>query len=435
MDWRIRRSGFIGLLPNPLAVDTMLATGIKPARVMPKQFYLDTSRVASNGARTGIQTVVRGLLAGLSSRRCVAHALRWSFEEACLTPLSPEWELNIGRTRRKKPYLPIPSLVRPKYWPLWARTRGMDYKAPLHEHPTHAEHLNGRWLILPELMDGPGARLAADYARRHGMRVAAIFHDAIAWLHPEVVLHWTREQHADYMRALAELDAVIAVSEQSAGEFTEFLRSQSLPMPPVRACSLSAQVLDQERETRLKETMGDTIKILCVSTLEPRKNHALLIRAFEEACRKVGSPKLELHLVGCVYAAGEIGEAVRMAAVKTAAIFWHGGVSPEELRNFYRECDFTVFASWIEGFGLPVVESLWFGRPCLCSDQGVMAENAKGGGCLTVNMRDAGALADGMVRLASRPEFRRELGEQALRRELKTWDDYAGEILGILEGV
>jgi glycosyltransferase involved in cell wall biosynthesis len=86
----------------------------------------------------------------------------------------------------------------------------------------------------------------------------------------------------------------------------------------------------------------------------------------------------------------------------------------------------------LEGFGLPVIESLWFGRPCLCANFGVMAENARGGGCLTVDVRDAKALAAALLELAGNPARRRQLALEATRRRLKTWDDYATEVLSQL---
>ncbi|MGB8355705.1 MAG: glycosyltransferase [Chthoniobacteraceae bacterium] len=398
--------------------------------------YLETGNTARVGARSGIPTVVRGLLAGLDSRKCDAHPVRWSFNEAALTPLKPKWESNLDRPGVKKPLLPLSSLGQPRSWPLWMRTMGMDYKAPIHLHPSHDSKLEGSWLILPELLQGQHIRLIADYAKKHGMRVAGIFYDAIPWLHPELVLHRTASDHGDYMSALAGLDAVIAISNQSARDFTDFTRLKNLPPPTVYACNLAAQIADQPRETKLKETSGDVVKTLYVSTLEPRKNHLLLLAAFEDPRLQSAEANIELHLVGGSYKeAPEIAEAVRAAAKKNPRIFWHENVGPMELRHFYRDSDFTIFASYIEGFGLPVTESLWFGRPCLCSNEGVVAENAKDGGCLTVNMRDQKAIADGIVKLARQPEFRRELGEQVLQRKLKTWNEYAGDVLQVLKGI
>jgi len=403
---------------------------------MPLRVYLETSHTALSNAHTGIQTVVRGLISGLSSRGCAVHPLRWSFRRKSLTPLKPKWERNLGLPGEGKPWLPLSSLARPRFWWVWKKARGMNDKTPVHRHPAHEELFKDGWLIMPELMEGLHARLVTDYARERGMRVAGIFHDAIPWLHPEMVLHWTRKQHAEYMMAFAKLDAVIAVSHQSARQYTEFVESQGGPLPPVRVCGLAAQIAGQLRETQLKQASDGVVRILCVGTLEPRKNHGRLIEAFELASSRLDGKKLELHLVGAVYAGNpEIAESVRAITANNPAIFWHGSVGTGELRKFYQDCDFTVFGSWIEGFGLPVMESLWFGRPCLCSDQGVMAENAEGGGCLTVNTQDVTALADGMVKLAGNLDFRRELSEEALRRELKTWNDYAGEILGLLKGI
>ena len=407
-----------------------------PLGMVPPQIYLEASHTARSNARTGIQTVVRGLLSGLFANHCGAHPVRWSFKHECLTPLKQEWETNLGMPGGRKAYLPPSLLLRPRLWPLLARTLGMDYKTPIHRHPSHAERLNEGWLILPELIEGRHVRLVAAYAKRHGLRVAGIFHDAIAWLHPELVLHWTREQHGDYMAALAELDVVIAVSHQSARQFSEFVESRRAGRRQAMVCTLAAEIVGQERETHVKEAGGEAVKILCVSTLEPRKNHAALIETFEAACSRLVDTRAELHFVGAAYAsAPEIAGAVRAATTRNPAIFWHEDVGPDELRQYYRECDFTVFGSWIEGFGLPVMESLWFGRPCLCHDQGVMAENAEGGGCLTVDTRDVEALATGLVKLAGDPDFRTALGVQAVQRKLKTWSEYAAEILGILRGI
>jgi len=403
---------------------------------MSAQVYIETSHTALSNTRTGIQAVVRGLIAGLSSQECVVHPVRWSFRRKCLTPLKSQWEQNLGLPNAKRPWLPFSSLLHPRFWSVWKEARGMNYKTPIHRHPVHEELFQKGWLILPELMEGRHARLVTAYARQHGLRVAGIFHDAIPWLHPEMVLHWAREQHAEYMTAFAELDAVLAVSDESARHFTGFVKSQGGPVPPVRACRLPAEVPGQDRETRPRETPSGIVKILCVGTLEPRKNHARLIEAFELAGSRPGGAKMELHLVGARYAGDpKIAETVRAITVKNPAIFWHENVNSEELRKFYHRCDFTVFGSWIEGFGLPVMESLWFGKPCLCSNQGVMAENAEGGGCLTVNTQDVTALANGMAKLAGQPDFRRELGQQALQRKLKTWNDYAAEIIGILKEI
>ena len=116
-----------------------------------------------------------------------------------------------------------------------------------------------------------------------------------------------------------------------------------------------------------------------------------------------------------------------------AGVRWRERVDHNELNRLYRECDFTVYPSVLEGFGLPVIESLWLGRPCVCANFSVMAENAAGGGCLTCDVRDPQSLAEAIIRLAESPERRRQLAHEAIARPLKTWHEYAVAVLAAMQ--
>jgi glycosyltransferase involved in cell wall biosynthesis len=78
---------------------------------------------------------------------------------------------------------------------------------------------------------------------------------------------------------------------------------------------------------------------------------------------------------------------------------------------------------------MPVMESLWNAKPCICADSGVMAENAADGGCLTVDVRDASKLAAAIQELAANPKRLQQLAQQAIARPLLTWKDYAAGII------
>ncbi len=175
------------------------------------------------------------------------------------------------------------------------------------------------------------------------------------------------------------------------------------------------------------------IRLLCVSTLEPRKNHDTLLAAYEHAANVRPDLQLELHLVGAAYTGSQdIEDAVSAASKRLPGLRWHGQIEYEQLQALYAGCDFTVYPSVVEGFGLPVIESLWFGRPCVCANFGVMAENAAEGGCLPTDVRDPQALADAILTLASDPALRCKLTAEATTRPLKSWSEYAQEILTCL---
>jgi glycosyltransferase involved in cell wall biosynthesis len=94
-------------------------------------------------------------------------------------------------------------------------------------------------------------------------------------------------------------------------------------------------------------------------------------------------------------------------------------------------CDFTVFPSSGEGFGLPLTESLGYGKPVVCGSAGALQENASLGGCLVVNVLDSSALALGISELINNSELLRELQEEIENRKFIPWNTYASNLLEV----
>ncbi len=399
--------------------------------------FLVVGDTARNPARSGIQTVVRSLAGAFGGLRVPVRLVLWNARLSTLRPLPPE--LSVGEAAdplRDPPDRWPPALwSQPLAWPSWLLAGGKGKFVPIHRHPLYRNAPPGTWVVMPELMYKERARLLVDYVHRHGWRLAVILHDTIPVEQPEFVPPTLPAQHAGYLRAFSRADLILPTSEASESGWRKFVAAEGLSSPPVQTCRLACDLTGVPRTTRLyvgpRQASGP-VKILCVSTLEPRKNHRVLLDAYERASSV--RPDLELDLVGAAYEGSpDIKNAVLEAAQRLPGLRWHGQADPEKLRTLYAACDFTVYPSVVEGFGLPVIESLWFGRPCVCANFGVMAENAAGGGCLTVDVRDAEALAGAMLTLAGDDGLRRRLASEATTRPLKTWSEYAREILLCLE--
>lgn len=361
--------------------------------------------------------------------------VKWAPERHGLTPLRPNRSATLGTHHQLEgKFLPISSLMARKYWRMWRKARGRNYRVPLHLHPRHDHALAQGWLLLPEVIYGAAASELMSYARKHGLRIAAIFHDAIPLSHPHLVRSEAAKGHFEYMRALSCADIVLAVSNEVAREFRSFVTNNNLEITGLEVCGEPAEILDAQRITEPMSNGRDAVHILCVSTLEPRKNHKLLLQAFESVCMAHAELDLHLHLIGDSYmGASEIADCVAAHARKNPKIQWHRRVESQRLHELYRNADFTVYPSLIEGFGLPIMESLWFGKPCICANFGVMAENASGGGCLMLNVNDPRELSEGVLALAAKPELRRSLASEAVSRKLRTWSEYAGDICRVLD--
>jgi len=307
-----------------------------------------------------------------------------------------------------------------------------DHRVTLHEY---LPSLGGAfWLLFTETVDETHARVVRQYARDKDINLAAIFYDAIPVLYPDLCKDLaTKHNHRQYMAGLAECDVVIPISNYSSQCLMDFWESNN-----INGCKVIPNLLPGEfggagRTVKIPEVGAESADILCVSTLEPRKNHKTLVQACLLLQEKYPNLDWNLTLVGNRYAgAFDIAEYVQSISAKNPRIRWLGVVDDVTLHNLYEKASFTIYPSIIEGFGMPILESLWHGKPCICYNEGVMAELAKDGGCLTTDVNNVNSLSDAIYRLVTDKELFLKLSQEAVTRKIKTWDDYILGLLSIL---
>ncbi|MGH6985829.1 MAG: glycosyltransferase [Caulobacteraceae bacterium] len=288
-------------------------------------------------------------------------------------------------------------------------------------------------LIIETILDGT-ADERLRWIRWRGFHAAGILHDLIPVTYPEYCSNQVVHEFSGYLSTIFRMDTCITTTEHSLAEFISRRRELSCGSKPrLSAVYLPAQFGTSERVVRTDPERQPANRILCVSTIEPRKNHLRLLEAFLSLVDRQPNQKLRLVLVGNSYAdADHLTAKIKEAIASGAPIEWLGVITDEELLEEYARARFTVYPSLIEGFGIPVMESLWLGRPCICSSSGVMAELASGGGCLTTNVHRAADLSRAIERLALDDRLHAKLTREAISRALSSWDDYAQDIGYIL---
>lgn len=287
------------------------------------------------------------------------------------------------------------------------------------------------WLLIPELKAESSFERIRKFASDRNFRIAVVFYDAIPIVRPDLCNEDIRENHGRYMLGITECDLAVPISNYSAKCLQDFWNDSGV----VTSCAAVPNVLPGEfggslRRGELRDAASGNVDILCVSTLEPRKNHRSLIHACLWMAENHPDLDWSLTLVGNVYeGAFEIADWIQSVSESDERIQWLGIVDDTTLDRLYARCSFTVYPSLIEGFGLPILESVWHGRPCICSDQGVMAELAEGGGCVTTDVSQPLSLANTLYKLASDEELQLRLSREAIVRPLKTWNHYITELL------
>jgi glycosyltransferase involved in cell wall biosynthesis len=376
---------------------------------------LDLSHTSHTRARTGIQRVARSIRRELAGR-CTAVTFD-PFERAW-RPLEPWEERNLAAE--------VPAKGRGSRWPVSARVRGRMRRLLGLGNPLSGLPPAGG-VIAPEIFSVDVARaLPGLSATIAGPRVA-LFHDAIALQFPEFSPQSTSARFPGYLRELLQFDGVAAISEASRDCLLDYWSWLGVTRTPiVTAITLG---IDAPATVPALAALADWPTILCVGSIEGRKNHVALLDACESLWAREARFKLRLVGLANRETGGPALEKIESLRAAGRPIQYRGPEADDVLDAAYGSCAFTVYPSITEGFGLPVAESLVRGRACLCRLDGALGEVARGGGCLGIGSASANEIATAIGGLLGSPFDLATLEASARARRFKSWSQYATELL------
>ncbi|QWT52112.1 glycosyltransferase family 4 protein [Eubacterium sp. MSJ-33] len=261
-------------------------------------------------------------------------------------------------------------------------------------------------------------------------KAVSAIHDVGCWDCPET----NKRSMIVYFRILYRKVAmcgkrIITVSEFSKGRIVERLH-----VKPERVAVIYDGVSECFTKFAYEEAMDIQVRerlelpehyILCLSTLEPRKNMRFLIEAYAKM-RYNKKVNRELVLVGrkgwmVDTLLDDIPDDVKQHIHLT------GFVGDDELPYVYHDADIFVFTSIYEGFGMPPVEALTCGTSVLSSDAASMPEVLGG----AAEYFQSGNMQDLMEKLQQMLESKHKRSYDTIRQY--DWGEEAGKLLEILK--
>lgn len=191
--------------------------------------------------------------------------------------------------------------------------------------------------------------------------------------------HVSADEHVryeKYMKQVIKLSkGLIAISEYTKKDIVRYCKSMDISCPPVYVMRLGDDPISKISQKRVDKVPDEYV--LSVSTIEVRKNHMLLYYVYKEAIRQ-GIELPTLILAGRRgWLTGDLQFMLTHDKEVNEKIVIVEGPSDEELSWLYSNCLFTIYPSFYEGWGLPVAESLMYGKTCLASNSTSVPEIAK----------------------------------------------------------
>jgi glycosyltransferase involved in cell wall biosynthesis len=204
------------------------------------------------------------------------------------------------------------------------------------------------------------------FKERTGAHFVCLVHDLIPIRHPEYVRWGDARRHRRRMNSVARLaDRVIANSAGTARALERHL-ARAGRTAPIRVAPLGIDLPPSSPPTSPESTAP---YFVCVATIEPRKNHLLLLDVWRQLGAARGAATPRLVLVGRRgWKSRNIILRLERSGPVRALVEEHNDLPDGAVARLVAGARALLYPSFAEGYGLPVAEALALGVPVLCSD-------------------------------------------------------------------
>ena len=218
---------------------------------------------------------------------------------------------------------------------------------------------------------------------KYGIKVITCCHDLIPVLYPQYCNTESTNYRAMYVSYFMELahgsDYIFCDSVNTRNDLNTFLENNGARKVNTTVFSLGDNFLSAEMpiSVQISEILSKKY-IIYVSTIERRKNHEVLYRAYHRLCQQGLKKDLPtLIFVGMQgWGVSNLMKDIELDPLTEGLIINLNHVNDSELKKLYENALFSLYPSLYEGWGLPIAESLSLGKIVLCSNQGSIPEVA-----------------------------------------------------------
>ena len=206
------------------------------------------------------------------------------------------------------------------------------------------------------------------------VRPIYLLHDLIPLTHPEYCRAGEAAKHARRIDTMLRTGTgILCNSQTTLDELTAYAAAAGLAVPPASVAWLGATPLPASAAIAASAAP----QFVMLGTIEGRKNHLLLLQVWVRLVHQLGPAAPHLLIIGqrgweCAQATALLDRASQLGARVTEL----PRCTDTELGQYLRHARALLFPSFVEGYGMPLVEALGHGTPVIASDLAVFRELA-----------------------------------------------------------
>ena len=279
-------------------------------------------------------------------------------------------------------------------------------------------------VLVPEVVIEPARldflnRMPSQQMRQHRF----IVYDLLPITHPEFFWSTWLLEICQYYRVLRGSTCPAFISKETRKAFYGRLKRTSVQDGLV--LPLGCDSLGPRPD---KPLLNRPMTFSVLGTVEPRKNHQLILEAFEPLLGRVEG--IRLRFIGKMgWVGGEFTQKVhKLASDPKSGFQFEDAAGDDAIREYIEQSRATIYVSTAEGYGLPPVESLWAGTPVIAS-RAIPSLNGRGPeGIHFIDPLTAGELRNAVLAFNDCTYSDQKCAEAA-RLDLPTWESFSHEVL------
>lgn len=260
--------------------------------------------------------------------------------------------------------------------------------APNHTTATRLRWLVGTRMVRVGRFPPPGGVLLnithsgleqaayGERVRRYGLRPFYFLHDTIPMAYPEYARPGEADQHRRRLKTMLETGCGLIVNSAQTGATLESqAKATGYGVPPWVVAHLAPPVFPAAASAR---PMAESYFVM-LSTIEPRKNHLLLLNLWREIVAQRGRAAPKLVMIGRRgWECEQVVDMLERCEVLKGQVIEIPDCDDAQLATWLHHAQALLFPSFAEGYGLPLIEALALGTPVIASDLPVFHELAGG---------------------------------------------------------
>lgn len=271
--------------------------------------------------------------------------------------------------------------------------------------------------------------------KHQGVKIVVYVYDILPINFPQFTHFNTRFSFINYIGSyLLYADAVIASAQSTLDSINELSDKLGLPRRAGFVSWLGSD-FGGKKETDTANIPKEVVEaakgkyVLTVGTIEPRKNHAFLLDAFDAG---LFDKDVKLIFAGKIgWNIDELQKRMEEHPENGKRFFHFVGLDDNAIDYLYSNAYLVAFATYAEGFGLPIIESLQRGTPVLATDIPVLREVGKDY-CKYFKLNDVKDFTDKLTNLMENPAEYDRLKEEIKSFKPFTWEETAAKVIDAL---